>query len=417
MRKTLFLTLLIASSAAADEITGTQGFEYRAYRSSEVPHDIADLKVGTSSQLSCDALGFTTDLDAAFDNIKNIVDNIMSNKQVLLLGAAQYLLAKASPTLYSVLSRLNHLTELAMKYNFDACALYKKAQQEASKAAGQGRGLSGLCMSILGDPETCAAPGKALQAVFGKERVDVVDEAIKNKEVADLVKAITGTVVLEVNGDGMSTTYYDSAWHIADIYNSFYQVYYNKYAEIAEKVHYDELKEDDYYDKYAPWITIGGNIAPRDLEKVKISETDGMVVIDLSEAKMGGFQIPYKFFIEVSAFQPSTAAIYIDKLARYAAIIDLQAFLNAVEQALADGAEKSGKAGVLQNEALIEKVKSQYRQFASTFGEAGKENIVQLIASAKERHETLKEISSSTEVEKQLTDILKGPTPPSESSE
>ena len=399
MKKALLLTLLIASSAVAtaDEITGTQGFEYRAYRSSEVPHDIADLKVGASSQLSCDALGFTTDLDAVFDNIRNIADNIMSNKQVLLLGAAQYLLAKASPTLYSVLSRLNHLTELALKYNFDACALYKKAQQEASKAAGQGRGLSGLCMSILGDPETCAAPGKALQAVFGKERVDVVDEAIKNKEVADLVKAITGTIVLEANGDGMTTTYYDSAWHIADIYNSFYQVYYNKYAEIAEKVHYDELKEDDYYRDYGAWTIIGGDI---NLKKAKISEVDGVVVIDLSDAKFGGFQIPYEFFVEVAAFQPSTASTYIDKLARYAAIIDLQAFLNAVEQALAEGAEKSGKGGVLEDQTLIKKVESQYRQFASTFGEAGEEGILQIIASAEQKYKKLKNLSATIETEK-----------------
>ena len=409
MRKAVVLLILLMANSAADEITGTQGFEYRAYRSSEVPHNIADLKVGASSQLSCDALGFTTDLDAVFDNIRNIVDNVMSNKQVLLLGAAQYLLAKASPTLYSVLSRLNHLTELALKYNFDACALYKKAQQEASKAAGQGGGLSGLCTSILGDPETCAAPGKALQAVFGKEKVDVVDEAIKNKEVADLVKAITGTIVMEANGDGMTTTYYDSAWHIADIYNSFYQVYYNKYAEIAEKVHYDELKKDDYYEKYAPWITIGGNIK---LEKAKISEVNDVVVIDLSDAKMGGFQIPYEFFVEVAAFQSSIAAIYIDKLARYAAIIDLQAFLNTVEQALAEGAEKSGKGGVLQNEALIEKVKSQYRQFASTFGEAGKESVLQLIAKAKERYEVRERVSYPTDPDKELSEILKGPDLP-----
>jgi len=393
MRKWLLIaTLLLSGNAFAEPITGVEGFSYKVYRKSSPPKNLAELKIGSNSNLSCDALGFMTDYGAVWDNVKNVVDNIIANKKVLLLGAAQYLLAKTSPTLYSVLSKLNSYAELALKYNFDACALYKKAQQEADKASSS-EGLTGLCMSMIGDPDVCSAPGRALKAVFGKGQVDVVDEVIKNKDVADLVKAVAGTIVLTASGDGMETDFYAPAWHIADLYSGFYFAYYRKYAEIAEKVHNGELNADQYVKEYGPWITVGGEVK---LDKVKIRKTASGIWIDLSEAKFGGYQIPYEFFYEVSQFTPEVATIYVRQLAQYAAMIDLQSFLAAVEKALSANAGKTGKAGILKQQALIQTVEQSYRQFARTFGTAGKENILALQESARRRYATLLKNSATS---------------------
>jgi hypothetical protein len=398
---TLITLLTAGSTSLADPITGVQGYEYKVYKHSTPPKNLADLKVGASSSLSCDALGFITDYNAVWDNVRNIADQVVSNKRVLLLGAAQYLLAKAEPTLYSVLEKLNSLAELALKYNFDACALYKKAQQAANKDS-SAEGLTGLCMSILGDPSVCTAPGKALEAVFGKSQVDVVDEIVKNPEVADLIKAVAGTVVLTANGDGLETDIYAPSWKIADIYSAFYAAYYNKYAEIAEKVHDGLLNADDYEKEYAGWITVGGQI---DLSKVKV--VNGW--IDLTEAKQGGYQIPYAFFYDVAHFSPAVAAVYIRKLAMYAALIDTQAFLAAVERALTAGAAQTGKAEILQKQALIESVEKGYRQFAQSFGTAGRQDLLALMQSAENRYKSYVGRIMSAETENTLTnEYLKG---------
>ncbi|ADU97717.1 hypothetical protein Theam_1761 (plasmid) [Thermovibrio ammonificans HB-1] len=399
-RLSLLLTLLLTGSAFADPLTGVKGFEYRAYRTSP-PSNIANLKIGTSSRLSCDALGFTTDYSAVWDNVKNIADTVVSNKKTLLLGAAQYLLAKVAPSLYSVLAKLNSMAELALKYNFDACALYKKAQEEASK---NGKGLEGLCMSVVGDPDICSAPGKALEAVFGKRKVDVVDEIVKDPDTADLIKAVIGTVVFEANGGSLETSYYSPAWHLADVYSAFYKTYYDKYREIAEKIHDGKLSADEYYRDYGPWITVGGEI---DLKKVKLTSSG----IDLTDAKYGGYQIPYDFFYQVAHFSPSVAFAYVNQMAQYAAALDLQSFLSAVEEALSAGSNSTGKGGVLENKALLDRVEKQYRTFASSFGQASRRNIIALEQSAAERYRTM--IADSLKVpstgRKLMEAIMQGP--------
>ena len=402
---TAFL-LSLAVSAYADPLTGVEGFEYRTYRHSIPPGNLADLKVGGSSTLSCDALGFTTDYSAVWDNIKNIADAVVNNKKTLLLGAAQYLLAKAAPSLYSVLAKLNSMAEMALKYNFDACALYKKAQAEASKSGSYG--LSGLCMSVVGDPEVCSAPGRALQAVFGKNRVDVIDELMENPDTSDLIKAVVGTVIFEADGSSLETSYYAPTWKLADIYDVFYKAYYDKYKEIAEKVHDGRMSEDEYYDEYGAWITIGGEI---DLRKVTIS--DGR--IDLTEAKQGGYQIPYSFFYHVAQFLPPVAFSYVNQMAAYAAALDLQAFLKAIEKALTAGSLSSGKGGVLANQALIKRVESQYKQFEDTFGEATRENILALQRSALTRYKSLvaSSLTARAGQRKLLESIFEGPPRPS----
>lgn len=385
MRKWLVvLTVLTASSALADPITGVESFEYKAPPAGSVHgKPLASLKAGTSSQLSCDALGFTTDYGAVWDNVKNIADQVVSNKRTLLLGAAQYFLAKASPTLYSVLAKLNSMAEMALKYNFDACALYKKAQEEAEKNAAPG-GLTAVCMSTIGDPDVCSAPGKALKAVFGKDQVDVVDEVIKDKSTADLVKAVVGTVVFTANGSSLTTDYYNPAWTLGDLALGLYTLYYRKYAEIAEKVHNNQLSAEEYYRDYRPWITLGGEI---DITKVKV--VNGW--LDLSDAKSGsgGYQIPYEFFYEVAQFSPQAATAYIKQLATYAAMIDLQALLASIQKALQQGAERSGKAGILAQQALIKQVQQDYEQFARTFGKPARDGILALQQSARQRYAAL----------------------------
>ena len=385
MRKWLvILTVLAVSSAKADPITGVEGFEYKAPPAGSVNNKkLASLKAGTNSQVSCDALGFTTNYGAVWDNVKNIADQVVSNKRTLLLGAAQYFLAKASPTLYSVLAKLNSMAELALKYNFDACALYKKAQAEAEKNATPG-GLTALCMSTIGDPDVCSAPGRALRAVFGKDQVDVVDEVVKNKDTADLIKAVVGTVVLTANGSSLTTDYYNPAWSLGDLALGLYTLYYRKYAEIAEKVHNGQLNAEEYYRDYWPWITLGGEI---DLSKVKV--VNGWLDLSAAKKNTGGYQIPYEFFYEVAQFSPQAAAAYIKQLATYAAMIDLQALLSAIQKTLQQGAERSGKGGILAQEALIKQIQQDYEQFARTFGKPARDGILALQQSARERYAAL----------------------------
>jgi len=148
----------------------------------------------------------------------------------------------------------------------------------------------------------------------------------------------------------------------------FVQKYYNVYKEILLKVKKGELNEDQFYadDVYVSMTMIGGEI---DLTKIKLTDSN----LDLSEAKVSGFKVPYEFFYYVSYESTTTADIFISKLAVYSALLDLQACHSAVKR-------------VKSRSQLVNAIEAKYRKLARIYGTIDKERLQNLLDMAKVRH-------------------------------